>query len=220
MSNQSAIRKVGILTTIFTAVVSAIFAVSAPSAWACACCSEHGERHISVGPIEDYNQDLLSEIAFVPRANLYSTAADWEEAIRGINNPAHSYAYKVSVRQNGTKWIFTLSDGQGNKGKLTLASTNRLRQFAIDTKPEMSTSDSYQPVELYKELGVFGPVSGNGIFAIDKTNPPRGNLTFHGRGNSCHDVSQFTNWTLDVIGPETRFRFFGKLSSGYQPESN
>ncbi len=215
MPNQSVIRKAGFSTAIISAAVGVLFAVSSSSAWACACCSEHGERNISVTPIEDYNQDLLSEITFAPQANLYSTAADWEEAIRGINNPGQSYDYKVSVRQNGTKWVFTLNDGQGNQGKLTLSSTNRLRQFAIDTKPEISTSDSYQPVELYKELGVFGPVSGNGIFAINKNNPPRGNLTFHGRGNSCHDVSQFTNWTLDVKGPETRFRFFGKLSSDY-----
>ncbi|MDA9008465.1 hypothetical protein N9K16_00735 [Alphaproteobacteria bacterium] len=186
-------------------------AIPTSNALACACCADAGDRRISTTPIDEYSQSILSSLRFAREASLYLTAD--EEQTRGINNPNDSFDYFVDVKLNATNWVFEFSDKPGNVGQLSMAAGSLMREFSIDTKPETQTSDDYKPVELYKEFELSGAVSGTGVFDPGYTDLLIGKLIFHGLGNGCSDASQFTNWTLSVTGPETDFRFFGKLTN-------
>ena len=210
MSTKSSLIGV-IKQSAYLLAFSLALALPVSNALACACCADAGDRRISTVPIDDYNKDILNSFRFAREASLYLTAD--EEQSRGINNPDDSYDYFVDVNLAGENWVFSFSDQPGNVGTLTLAAGSLMRESAIDTKPETQTSDSYSPVELYKEFELSGAVSATGIFAPGYTDLLVGHLVFHGLGNGCSDASQFTNWTLSVTGPETDFRFFGKLAN-------
>lgn len=179
--------------------------------WACACCSEHGERFESIGPVDEYSKEVLAGMQFASEASLYETTGGWDHDVMGINNPAKSNLYHLQVRRAEADWVFSVHDDGGNEGTLSVTATDRLRQFAVDTNPEQPNQGEYVSVKLYKEWEISGSVSGTGIFDAGHQSPVTARIIFHGLGNSCTDTSQFSNWTLDVFGPEAKYRFFGEL---------
>jgi hypothetical protein len=195
-------------------VLSAVALLTPAAARACACCAEPGERMEYDGRLESYDAGVVDGLVFDPAATLYSTAADWTEQVRGIDNPAQSYDYTLKLEKDGRVWRFDLTDAAGHRGSLSFRRPAQLRKLHIDTAPQPPDEGQSTNVSLYKEWRLQGPVRGNGMFTLGRTHRAEATLILHGSGNNCTDSSQFGNWTLDVTGEGVRFRFFGKLVSG------
>ncbi len=147
---------------------------------------------------------------FAGDASLHETVGGWDSII-GVNNPAKSFFYRLQAQKTGALWLFSFHDDEENQGTLSVTAADRLRRFAVDTKPERQKSGGYVSVDLYKEWEISGPVSGTGIFDVDLSGPTIARLIFHGRGNNCTNSHQFSNWTLDISGPGSNYRFIGRL---------
>ncbi len=193
-------------------VLAAATAVGGVSpALACACCADPGARFESDQTFGDdsLGAQAIGKLTPAGAATLYTTSAEWDEQIRGIDNPARSERYDVTLERDDKTWALKFNDGKGNSGAVVIALPRVFRLFAADPTPGAVRNTSQ--VTLYKELRVTGQKTGLGIFKLKAGDQAKATLIFHGRGNGCTSAEQFTHWTLDVTGPETRYRFFGEL---------
>jgi hypothetical protein len=202
----------GLRATLAVGLAAYVAFVSGNPASACACCAEPGERYIGMEKIDDYTRDVVDTLRFDKRADLYTTAADWSEQIKGIANPAQSSVYRLKVIRTRSSMAFDLSDKAGHAGRLTFQLPGELRKFHADTNPQPQKDGNYIPTKLYKEWQLTGAIVGDRMFNFKKQ--VKAHLIFHGRGNGCTSSEQFTNWTLDVKGTDAGFRFFGRLTDG------
>ncbi len=204
---------------LWAAIIISLFPIA--PARACACCAEHGERHDLVLPIKDDMQDMLAQLRFADRANLYMTAAGWDDdVIRGIPAKNRAETYHLSVSLEKEMWSFVFKDDHGNRGKIGFAQPLTLHEYAVDQRPQIAQSSAYVPVELYKEWTLQAPLSPAGFFDRPTKGIISAKLILHGWGNGCTDAGQFANWTLEVSdrrgakrSEALLFRFFGKLTS-------
>src|SRR5689334_12312808 len=65
---------------IFVAIFCVLCIISTSiAAFACACCAEPGTYSVSTGLMASYELDLLKDMKFGPAADLYLTAAGYED---------------------------------------------------------------------------------------------------------------------------------------------
>jgi hypothetical protein len=187
---------------------AAAFAVAnlfAGEAWSCACCSEPGERRAEPVAIDDYVAEQLGEITVAGPATLYTTVCGYD-CVKGIDDPADSYAVKLS--RTGGQWRFTFRGNAARQsGMLSFQFPATVFTFAVDPTPGTGTTSP----ALYKEWRLAAPVAGTGVFAAGMTGNPSATFILHGAGNSCDQPEDFTNWSLVVTGPGAEFTFFGSL---------
>lgn len=143
------------------------------------------------------------------KAQLYRTAADWGEAIRGLNNPDKSETYTVRMERSGDRWTLAFKDAPGNGGTIAITLPEAFEYFFADMRPGDVTK--IDDVRLYKEIRVAGAFHGTGMFALKTRGRVRAEFIFHGHGSGCTFPDQLHHWTLTVRGPGARYRFFGKL---------
>lgn len=203
----------GLLVRASAAAGLLTIAIATPlrAAHACACCSDPGERYDRVEVIDDYSGGVLKALRFGSNANLYCTAADWSEQVKGIKNPKEACSYELNVGRTIQKLSFEMSDRQGHKGRLTFMLPLEVHKFHAHTKPEIRKGAGYVPTVLYKEWRLMGVITGDGMFTFKQ--PAKAQLIFHGKGNGCTSEDQFTNWTLEAAEQGVRFRFFGRLAA-------
>ena len=182
----------------------------APSAEACACCSEPGQRVESVGKLEGYEKGEIEKLRFGKKARLYMTAAG-AQGVLGVQGVADTTdAYELTQRRAGDTWTLSFKDGKGRTGTLAFTVPTHIESFFVDPQDGKAGTD---PV-LYKEWRINASVATTGIFASAAApGAPMIRLVLQGRGNSCTSVDQFTSFTLIVSGPSARFTFFGALAS-------
>lgn len=180
-------------------------------AQACACCAEPGERYERTETIDDLSLDVLESVRFAAKARLYTTAADWDEQVKGITNPAQSDTYSLTFSRTARDWTFEFKDTGGAKGKLNFRLPANVYKLHADTKPQARTPSNNTPTRLYKEWRLDSSIAGTGMFTFKKSANGRAQFILHGTGNGCTSPDQFTNWTLDVTGNGVQFRFFGRL---------
>jgi len=175
---------------------------------ACACCAEPGEIQKGRMKVDAFIGNELRSIRFGSRANLYTTAAGWDD-IRGIESPDQMEAYRLRADKSGRQWVLSFTGGKRNAGTLSFRLPERIELYAVDTTPQIQRS-----TKLRKEWRIDAEVAGTGIFAAGlASGNPRATLVLHGKGNACTDATQFKYWTLDVKGGNARYRFFGKLKA-------
>ena len=142
---------------------------------------------------------------------MFRNAADWEEVIRGLDNPDQSETYTVALARKTGAWTLSFKDEKGNAGEIAIRLPREFEVFAADMTPGDNITGSGP--ELYKEIRFSGEMTGSGMFKMPQKGTPRATLIFHGRGNGCTFAEQFTHWTLIANGPEVRYSFFGKLKA-------
>lgn len=125
-------------------------------------------------------------------------------------NPAERYDLKVNWNKThaaaGRTVIgFTLANPGGWSGTLSAMVPQKISIFEVD--PRDSPDQGTGPV-LYKEWKLTGEVTGTGAFS--GTNSPKQLLTLilQGRGNSCANAADFTDWTLVTEGPKGNYCLF------------
>lgn len=208
----------------FTVVLSLLLLLSLPyNLLACACCADGDEYIIWTGKPDSVNIDILSEMKFDSETSLLMSDAEFDE-FKGLGALKKDWE---SERLGGTagdfdlvttftakKWNFTFkTKGSGKTGVLTLPLPLQMVKFVVDIH-DGRTIGAGGPL-LYKEFRYKGTVgSGSGFFGGSIVRPTTYFLVFQGRGNGCDDVSNFTNWRLEIEGPKASYKFAGTLSSG------
>ena len=195
------------------------------SVFACACCAEPGTYILSSHRPREYEIGLLKEMAFDRKANLYLTEAGFEtvKGLDDLSKESEMEAYVESYDEldlvnsfTGRVWRFELRSAGGKKGTLVLPLPAAMVNFKVDIHDVENRPNG--PL-LYKELRFKGNISSaTGIFRSGSIRPATYFLVFQGRGNGCDEVSNYTDWRLEINGPHAHYAFYGKLSSGEKIE--
>jgi hypothetical protein len=179
------------------------------AAFACACCTNTGQRYVENTKLDSYRSDLVRELRFENQATLYTGEGDLGD-IKGISNPA-SKPYAISVTQQKDRFVFLFRDTKKNEGTLTLVIPDAIAIFEADTRDEPYKDQGLGPV-LYKEWRLTAPFAGTGIFKAGNGGYQRITLIFQGRGRGCTDAAHFSHWTISVHGPLGNYLFYGDLA--------
>jgi hypothetical protein len=188
--------------------VAIVLAISSASgdAFACACCSDDGQRYVKTQAINAYAAGVLADIRFADAAHLYAGEADIE-SIKAV--AAKSRDFQLAVSKSETSWAFEFV-AAGGGGKLVFHMPENVTKFEIDPR-EPNTDTIRQGPLLYKEWRLTAKARGSGMFQGASGGGRQVTLILHGRGNSCTDAGQFNAWTLVLHGPKDTATFFGDL---------
>ena len=206
----------------FFAAVLLLSASFPADALACACCAETGHYRIRTYQPKAFQLGILKEMKFDKTAELFMTEAGFD-SIKGLETidqemsapgwVAGSSAIGLSSIFAAKTWKLNFKTPKGKIGVLTLPAPAQMVDFSVDIH-DGKTVGAGGPL-LYKEWRFKGNVqSGTGFLQAGIVKPTTYFLVFQGRGNGCDDVTNFTNWHLEIDGTKAKYEFFGKLSSG------
>jgi hypothetical protein len=174
-------------------------------AYACACCTEIGQRYVGVQKLDSFRVEEIDKLRFADTAQLYIGVGDADD-IKGIASPTGDYSLQAGWRNDMLELSFR--DRKGNAGTLSLKRPPTISIFEVDTRVNR---DKGLGPGLYKEWRIAAPAAGTGIFTPGLGPQQFIDLIFHGQGNSCTSASDFTHWTLEMRGPKATYRLFGEL---------
>ena len=184
--------------------------------FACACCAEPGTYIVSTGKLAKYELDLLKEMKFGPAAEIYLTAAGFDnfkgmaEVVKEFETTSASELGLVDAF-TGSTWTLQFITGGERKGSLVLPRPTLSTERKIHIPDNTSTAPD---VTLYKEWIFNGTVrSGTGFFRRDIAQPTKYTLIFQGQGNNCDNAEDFKNWRLEIKGAKADYAFFGKMKA-------
>jgi hypothetical protein len=182
---------------------------NAPSAFACACCTNEGQRHVATVALDSGKREEIESLRFGANATLFTGEGD-VDGIEGIATPSASY--KLTAKWQNDRLVLSFRDSLGRTGTLSLAHPDNLSIFEVD--PRTRPDKGGQGPRLYKEWKLTAPASGDGVFRPGIA--PRQFLTLilQGGGNSCTSAIDFSHWTLVMQGPRANYTLFGDLASG------
>lgn len=188
------------------AAVAALFVATGLSqpAFACACCTEIGQRFVYTGPMDDYTRAEFANVQFAPAARLYVDEG-FPDTIEGVNAPSDE-GYKLAVERRRKTLQFVLTDTAGGAGTVELVMPKDMTRFEVDPR-ESATEGGHGPT-LYKEWRWKGLAKLTGAFAANGR-WARAELILHGRGLGCTSSTDFDAWTLVVRGKAIRFNLLG-----------
>ncbi len=196
--------------------VLTIFMIFPTDSFACACCSEAGQYNIWTKKPNDYTLEVLQDIKFAQDPLLYLTEGDDIKGLESlISTPENVEYWKFNLTDSfsAKTWKLDFKDYKGKTGTLVLPLPKQMVDFQVDIH-DGKKSGGGGPL-LYKEWRFKGNVqTGNGIFQAGIVKPTTYFLVLQGRGNSCDNAEDFTNWRLEINGKKADYKFFGKLASG------
>jgi hypothetical protein len=195
------------LAALVLAIVAALLALAVPQhAFACACCTNYGQRNVDVVALDSGKRAELENLRFADKAQLFVGEGD-PDTVKGIASPAASYALKAAWR--GNQLVLDLRDAAGREGTLTLSVPGKVSIFEVDPRdsPDQGTGPA-----LYKEWKLTGKAAGSGVFVAGSGSKQLLTLIVQGRGNSCTSANDFAHWTLVMEGPKANYTLFGDLA--------
>lgn len=190
--------------------------------FACACCAEPGTRIDYKGKTDRFIRDLVKEIKFAEKADLYMTEAGFDtiEGLAAIAKEDEATNGVIDFSSTGLftgkAWQITLKTPKGLSATYSLPIPPRYTEFKIDIHDQEGRPNGPW---LYKELRFEGLVTATGFAKAGTARNTRFSLVFSGRGSGCNEVEDYTHWNLDIDGPKAGYAFFGKLSSGRKDEA-
>jgi hypothetical protein len=168
------------------------------------CRREQGFRDVATLSLNPSMLQFMQQVAFAKTAKLYPGPPQPE----GIDQPAASYAVKVDW--NKERAVFSLDDGKGHAGTLTLPTPEEITTAEIDTRDQPAKATG---AVLYKEWTLTGKASATGAFAAANDPNQRLSLTLQGHGDTCiTGPDEFHYWTLVMDGPKASYILFGDLA--------
>jgi hypothetical protein len=190
------------------------------TALACACCAEEGTYILWTGKPGESENAILDSMKFDRKTKLYLTEAGFD-MVKGLDSLRPDYESEAFAAWDGSfdlvneftnkTWKFTIKSPSGKTGTLTLPMPTQMVQFKVDTH---DTKDLGLGPRLYKEFRFKGFVqNGTGMFRASLIKPTTYFLVFQGHGNFCDDVSDFTNWHLEIDSKKAQYEFNGQLIS-------
>ena len=183
----------------------AIYAGQLAPAFACACCTNEGQRNVATVALDSGKRQEIESLRFADKATVFTGEGD-VDSIQGIATPAGTY--KLAAKWVDDRLVLSFRDAAGHTGTLSLARPGTMSVFEVD--PRDRPDNGHGP-PLYKEWKLSAPASGSGVFAPGIA--PRQILTLivQGSGNSCTSGIDFSHWTLVMQGPKANYTMFGKL---------
>jgi hypothetical protein len=209
---------------IYSFVLLVTISLFSSNIFACACCAEPGTRSEYTTKTDSFIRDLMKEIKFAPKAELFMTEAGFDtitgiEPIRKedeqLGGPLVEFSTVGSFSAKG--WLMTIKSGKGLSATYNLPIPLKYTEFRVDIHDQ---EDRPNGPWLYKEIrfaGVLG--SATGFAKAGALRNTKYELVFTGRGVGCNEVEDFTHWRLDIDGPKAGYAFYGKLSSGRKEEA-
>jgi hypothetical protein len=181
------------------------FFAAVPPAFACACCTNAGQRNVATVALDSGKRQEIESLRFAGEATLFTGEGD-AEAIGGIATPSGSY--ELTAKWLDDRLVLSFRDKLGHTGTLSLARPNTVSVFEVD--PRDRPDKGHGPT-LYKEWKLSAPAAGNGVFRPGIA--PRQVLTLilQGGGNGCTSAVDFSHWTLVMQGPKANYTLFGDL---------
>ena len=145
---------------LLSAIFVALLALAVPQhAFACACCTNYGQRNVDVVALDSGKRAELESLRFAETAQLFVGEGD-PESIKGITSPSASYALKAAWQ--GNQLVFDLRDSAGHAGTLTLSVPSKISIFEVDPR---DSPDQGSGPSLYKEWKLTGKAAGSGVFS-------------------------------------------------------
>jgi hypothetical protein len=177
----------------------------APAAFACACCTNEGQRNVATVALDSGKRQEIESLRFGPKATLFTGEGD-PEGIEGITTPSGSYS--LVAKWQDERLVLSFRDNLGHTGTLSLVRPETVSIFEVDPRDR---PDRGHGPRLYKEWKLSAPASGSGVFSPGIA--PRQILTLilQGGGNSCTSAIDFSHWTLVMQGPKANYTLFGRL---------
>jgi hypothetical protein len=178
---------------------------NAPPAFACACCTNEGQRNVATVALDSGKRQDIESLRFGGKATLFTGEGD-VDGIQGITTPSGSY--DLTAKWLDDRLVLSFRDSLGRSGTLALARPNTISVFEVD--PRNRPDKAREPI-LYKEWKLSAPAAGSGVFRQGIA--PRQILTLimQGSGNSCTSAIEFSHWTLVMQGPKANYTLFGDL---------
>src|SRR5688572_11786158 len=102
-----------------------------PSAHACACCTNTGQRNVGVYKLDGFRRSDIDQVRFGPVAHLFTGEAD-AHSIKGIATP--SLSYDLGVTRQVDRWVLSFRDAAGRAGTLTLKIPKSVSVFEVDPR--------------------------------------------------------------------------------------
>ena len=185
---------------------AALLALAAWSdAFACACCTNTGQRAVGVVPFDMSKRSQIEQLSFAAPAQLYTGEAEPQD-VKGITTP--SSRYEVNAAWEKDRLVFAFRDEAGRSGTLALQRPGTISIFEVDPRDE---PDHGQGPSLYKEWRLTARAAGTGVFSAGLGPSQQLSLIVHGRGNSCTSADHFKHWTLQMQGRKASYKLFGDL---------
>ena len=183
----------------------AIYAGQLAPAFACACCTNEGQRNVATVALDSGKRQEIESLRFADKATVFTGEGD-VDGIQGIAAPAGTY--KLAAKWVDDRLVLSFRDAAGHSGTLSFARPGTMSVFEVDPRDR---PDKGHGPPLYKEWKLSAPASGSGVFAPGIA--PRQILTLilQGSGNSCTSGIDFSHWTLVMQGPKANYTMFGKL---------
>jgi hypothetical protein len=188
------------------ALAALLTTTAAADVFACACCSEAGQRYENTAKIDTYASSELALLRFSPTAKLV-TDAGFPESVKGIAAPSEK-PYAVQAAPISRSVDLKLS-GPGT-GAIAMRLPKKMTEFKAD--PRNGAKSAGNGPDLQKEWRFEGPVRLSGAVAAGARRGT-GKLVLHGHGNNCWSATDITHWTLTVTGRKTNFSLIGKFAA-------
>lgn len=178
---------------------------AASPAFACACCTNAGQRNVATVVLDSGKRQEIESLRFSAEATLFTGESD-VEGIEGIATPSGSY--EVTAKWLDDRLVLSFRDKAGHTGTLALARPNTVSVFEVD--PRDRPDRGHGPA-LYKEWKLTAPATGSGVFRPGIAPRQLLTLVLQGAGNSCTSANDFSHWTLVMQGPKANYTLFGDL---------
>ena len=178
---------------------------AASPAFACACCTNEGQRNVATVALDSGKRQEIESLRFSGKATLFTGEGD-VEGIEGIATPSGSY--ELTAKWLDDRLVLSFRDKTGHTGTLALARPNTVSVFEVD--PRDRPDRGHGPA-LYKEWKLTAPAAGSGVFRPGIAPRQLLTLILQGAGNSCTSANDFSHWTLVMQGPKANYTLFGDL---------
>ncbi|MEO7222943.1 MAG: hypothetical protein ABIY37_10755 [Devosia sp.] len=176
-------------------------------AFACACCTNVGDRLEWQASLDEYDLVILDELEFADRAEVAVGEQDYED-VDGID--IGSLPLTLAVAKAERIWTFAFADGTGNSGKLQFQLPDTIERFEVDPRDPLREPPGIGPA-LYKEWRLTAAAVGSGLLTAGVGDEQTATLIIHGWGNRCPSSADFNAWSLVLDGPKAQVTIFGDL---------
>ena len=197
------------LVRIVAGLASALLTLSlaTDAAFACACCTNRAGRYVNVEPLVGGRLDMIGQMTFAEEAVVGQGAAD-----HPIDLTDFGPTLQLAARQTKTEIVFAFRGDGGRTSEVTLALPDTISIFEVD--PRGSEPDEGLGPAYYKEWQLNGAAKAAGVLQpLVESGDRKATLIVHGRGRGCTEASEFTDWTLMLLGRAGKLTLYGALSS-------
>ena len=101
------------------------------SAFACACCTNEGQRNVATVALDSGKQHEIESLRFGSKATLFTGEGD-VEGIQGIATPAGTY--KLSAQWREDRLVLSFRDAANHTGTLSLTRPPTISVFEVDPR--------------------------------------------------------------------------------------